>query len=140
MGENARLLKLRFTNQVERKYLVFDYKKFFLKGLQFENVPFGDIPDDLSSSDTSSEIKTPPKEIPQYEPSLKSSESEPETEDDRDKIPPQAHSFTDKPSDITIKPHTPENNPIDLLSQDDKRNDNYDTQSKDSDYDDGKGH
>ncbi len=51
-----------------------------------------------------------------------------------DKIPPQAHSFTDKPTDLNIKPHTPDNNPIDLLSQDDKRYDNYDSLSKDSEY------
>lgn len=55
-----------------------------------------------------------------YQPSIKSSESEPGSDTDLDKIPPQAHSFTDKPGDLTIKPHTPENNPIDLLSQEDK--------------------
>ena len=50
------------------RYLTFDYKRFFLKGLKFENVPFDNALDE-------EELK-PPKEIPTYMPSVKSSESE----------------------------------------------------------------
>eukprot|EP00350_Pseudokeronopsis_sp_OXSARD2_P009947 CAMPEP_0170549252 /NCGR_PEP_ID=MMETSP0211-20121228/7431_1 /TAXON_ID=311385 /ORGANISM="Pseudokeronopsis sp., Strain OXSARD2" /LENGTH=76 /DNA_ID=CAMNT_0010855177 /DNA_START=3562 /DNA_END=3792 /DNA_ORIENTATION=+ len=71
---------LRYVNQVERKYLNFNYKRFFLRGLHFEN--FRDDYSEMSPSDTETEVRSPPaNDVPDYQPSVKSSDP---SEDDND--------------------------------------------------------
>jgi hypothetical protein len=85
LKEKRRLARLRFISEIEQKYLFFDYKKFFLSTLSIHAKRNPDLPRPQRKKKEFAAIR--PTEI--YHPS---EEEGPQTDNEGDRIPPEAYS------------------------------------------------